>query len=124
VLAIDAFSSDSIPMHLLTKESVELYLKHLKPDGILCIHISNRFLDLESVVLAIARELNWPCVLIDSKASDQAGLNGASWILLTQNYEFLNDPVIRRSSRSCWPAKGEPVLWTDDYGSLWQVLSD
>jgi SAM-dependent methyltransferase len=124
VLAIDAFSSDSIPMHLLTKESVELYLKHLKPDGILCIHISNRFLDLESVVLAIAQELGFPCVFIDSKASDETGVNGASWILLTQNYEFLNDPKIHGLSKSCWPPKGEPVLWTDDYGSLWQVLSD
>ena len=50
VLAVDAFSSDSIPMHLLTRECVELYRKHLKPDGLLCMHISNRFLDLSGVV--------------------------------------------------------------------------
>jgi hypothetical protein len=123
VLVIDAFSSDSIPMHLLTKESVDLFLAHLNPDGMLCIHISNRFLDLESVVLGIAQELGWPCVLIDNQSDASLGLHASTWIILTQNYAFLNDPVVRKSSSSSFPKQGEPVLWTDDYGSLWQVLS-
>jgi hypothetical protein len=123
VLVIDAFSSDSIPMHLLTKESVDLFLAHLNPDGMLCIHISNRFLDLESVVLGIAQELGWPCVLIDTQSDASRGLHASTWVILTQNYAFLNDQVVRKSSGSSFPNQGEPVLWTDDYGSLWQVLS-
>lgn len=123
VLAIDAFSSDAIPMHLLTKQSVELFLKHLKPDGLLCIHISNRFLELEGVVLGIAQALNYPCVKIDSEDDSALGLNTATWIILTRNWEFLNDPVIAALSKPCWPTNGKPILWTDDYGSLWQVLA-
>jgi hypothetical protein len=123
VLAIDAFTSDAIPMHLLTRQSVELYLKHLKPDGLLCIHVSNRFLDLSGVVMGIARELGYPCIQIESDADESQGLNAATWEILTQNWKFLNDPVVRDASEPCWPLHGEPLVWTDDYGSLWQVLS-
>ena len=54
VLALDAFSSDAIPVHLLTEEAVEIYLRHLKPDGVLAVHVSNRYLDLEPVVANLA----------------------------------------------------------------------
>jgi hypothetical protein len=124
VLAIDAFSSDAIPMHLLTTESVELYLKHLKPDGMLCIHISNRFLDLKGVVLGIARAVDMPCVLVETPDDDERGLNTSTWVILTKNWKFLNDPVVAEASGACWPDKGEPLVWTDDYGSLWQVIAD
>ena len=123
VLAIDAFSSDAIPMHLLTTQSVELFLKQLKPDGILCLHISNRFLDLEAVVIGIAREVRYPCVFIENDADSVEGLNSASWVLLTRNWKFLADPQVAAASGPCWPKSGEPVVWTDDYGSLWQVLA-
>jgi hypothetical protein len=124
VLAIDAFSSDAIPMHLLTKESVELYLKHLKPDGMLCIHISNRFLDLKGVVLGIAQEVNMPCVIVETPDDIERGLNTSTWVVLTKNWEFLNDPVVAEASGPCWPDHGDPLVWTDDYGSLWQVIAD
>ncbi|REK11896.1 MAG: hypothetical protein DWQ37_12800 [Planctomycetota bacterium] len=121
VLVIDAFSSDSIPMHLLTKEAVALYLEHLKPDGILCIHVSNHYLELESVVLGIVRELGWACVTIDTSGVESRGTNGATWVLVTRNWEFLGDPVVSQASRSTLPKTG-PIVWTDDYGSLWQVM--
>ncbi|MCH8924453.1 MAG: fused MFS/spermidine synthase, partial [Planctomycetes bacterium] len=123
VLVIDAFSSDSIPMHLLTTQSVELYFEHLKPDGLLCIHISNRFLDLAGVVMGIARELGYPCVMIDTGDDDSQGLNVASWVILTRNWDFLADAIVVDVSRPCWPVQGDPVVWTDDYGSLWQVIA-
>ncbi len=124
ILAIDAFSSDSIPMHLLTKESVDLYLNRLQPDGILAIHTSNRFLDLSGVVLAIAQELGWPCILINTPEEYQLGVNPSTWILITQNWKFLNDEKIRAVSGPSWPESGEPILWTDDYGSLWHVIEE
>ena len=121
VLAVDAFSSDSIPMHLLTKESVELYLKHLKPDGILCIHTSNRFLDLRGVVLGIAQQLGRACIVVKNEEDLSRGYSDAEWVLLTNNWEFLNDAVVSEASESALPESG-PVVWTDDYGSLWQVM--
>jgi SAM-dependent methyltransferase len=124
ILAIDAFSSDSIPMHLLTVEAVQLYLDRLKPDGILCIHISNRFLDLDVVCLAIAEKLGWPIVLVESKGEDQLGTNSATWMLLTKNQEFLQDEAVREAIDADWPRDRKPVLWTDDYGSLWQVMNN
>lgn len=124
ILVIDAFSSDSIPMHLLTRESVELYLDRLKPDGILCIHIANQYLDLSGVVLGIAQSLNMPCVLTEAEGSAEQGTNATTWVLLTQNWKFLNDPAVAPHLKPSWPVRGKPLLWTDDYGSLWQVLSE
>ncbi len=62
MLAVDAFSSDSIPMHLLTKECVELYRQHLAPDGLLCLHLSNRYLNLNGVARGMAEVLGCECV--------------------------------------------------------------
>ena len=122
VLAIDAFSSDSIPMHLLTLQCVELFRKHLRPDGLLCIHISNRFLDLSGVVFGIAQELGYECVLIDGDDDDARGIDYTTWAIVTVNWEFLNSPEVRDAIEPWSPKGGKPLVWTDDYGSLWQVL--
>lgn len=122
VLAIDAFSSDSIPMHLLTKECVELYRKHLQPDGLLCVHISNHFLDLTGVVHAIAEAVGCKCAFVDSRPDDAHGTNYATWGIVTQNSKFLESPEVRDHILRWDPKNRPPVLWTDDYGSLWQVI--
>jgi hypothetical protein len=122
VLAIDAFSSDSIPMHLLTLQCVELFQKHLRPDGLLCVHISNRFLDLSGVVFGIAQELGYECVLVNGDADDARGIDYTTWAILTVNWDFLNSPEIRDAIEPCSPKGGKTLVWTDDYGSLWQVL--
>src|SRR5207247_3606543 len=70
VLVLDAFSSDSIPMHLLTREAIEVYLQHLNDDGILAVHISNRYLDLKPVVRAIGQHFELANVFIDADDSD------------------------------------------------------
>ena len=121
VLAIDAFSSDAIPMHLLTVECVELYLKHLKPDGLLCIHISNRMLDLSGVVQGIADRLGRPCEFVDSQGDDDEGLNAATWGIITTNAAFFDDPELVEQEVFTGPT-AKPIVWTDDYGSMWQVL--
>jgi hypothetical protein len=122
VLAIDAFSSDSIPMHLLTKECVELYRQRLKPDGLLCVHISNNYLDLSGVVYGIAKAVGWQCVFVESAADPSLGTDVATWAIVTANEDFLNTPAVRKSVTPWDPGEHPPQVWTDDYGSLLQVL--
>jgi len=122
VLAIDAFSSDSIPMHLLTVESVQVYLRHLQPDGILCFHISNLFLDLDRVVRGIADALEVPCIFIESRPDATPGCYFSNWGLLTTNETFLRDPVVAAAIAATRPWGQRPVAWTDDYASLWEIV--
>ncbi|MEX2112826.1 MAG: fused MFS/spermidine synthase [Pirellulales bacterium] len=123
VLAVDAFSSDSIPMHLLTRECVELYRRHLAPDGLLCLHVSNQFLNLDGVVRGMAEVLGCECVRIESSSNHDEGLDTTSWIILTNNRAFLDSPEVRGSIKRWTADDPAPLVWTDDYGSLWQVLA-
>ena len=120
VLGIDAFSSDSIPVHLLTREAVAVYLAHLsRPDGILAIHISNRYLDLTPVVKGLADALHLDASLVDI-ASDGA-IWGSTWILLSPEGDVLQRSGIDDDAEELEVAR--PVrLWTDDYSNLFQVL--
>jgi hypothetical protein len=121
VLAIDAFSSDSIPVHLLTKEAFGLYFAHLsKPDGILAVHISNRQLDLAPVVKAIAGALGLEAVSVDVEGRGDA-FWGSTWILLSSHSSVLETGEIFQASTDLSQAR---VIrpWTDDYSNLFQVL--
>lgn len=122
VLVIDAFSSDAIPMHLLTLECVELFLSHLAPDGLLCVHISNRYLELDAVVSGIAEALDCQCAFIDSLDDKSIGLSQATWGIVTRNAKFFDLPEIKAAIAKSNAYDGPRVIWTDDYGSLWQVL--
>ncbi len=121
LLAVDAFSSDSIPVHLLTIEAFELYFRHLKPDGILAVHISNRHLHLEPVVAAAAAKLGKDAVLIESPGDRANEIYLARWILLANRSVLQQFPDVEEA--------GEPAtliprvkLWTDSYSSLFAVL--
>jgi spermidine synthase len=129
LLAVDAFSSDAIPIHLLTKECGEMYWKHLKRDGVLAIHISNRFLELGPVTrgLAAARP---NCEAVRLSAGDNyPGQSASTWVLLISDPDLLRlaeslcegeDPLAEIYSP--WTEKDRPpLLWTDDFHSLWQV---
>src|SRR5262249_2796300 len=118
----DAFSSDAIPMHLLTRECVELYQQHLKPDGILCLHVSNRFLDLNAVARGVAEAVGCECVLIDSSSDPSESLNFCSCVMLTHNRELLEPPKISSAITEWADDDPPPIVWTDDYASLWQAL--
>ena len=83
VLAVDAFSGDAIPVHLLAREAMDLYFRHLRPDGILAVHISNRHLDLKPVIEGEARAAGRRARLVDTEDDDGAGVFAATWVLVT-----------------------------------------
>jgi hypothetical protein len=120
VLAVDAFSSDSIPVHLLTFEAMKLFFHHLKPDGILAVHISNRYLDLEPVVLGEGLALGKVARTVDTDDDTSQDVFAATWVLVnTPPYEF--DPMIVDASKPS-EATRKVRLWTDDYSNLFQIL--
>jgi SAM-dependent methyltransferase len=122
VLAIDAFSSDAIPVHLLTEEAFAVYFRHLKPTGVLAVHISNRFLDLEPVVLGLADRFGLGTAVITSEDNDETGLMGATWVLVTANLEFLEYEPIRNASRPASENTTARIDWTDDYSNLIRIV--
>ncbi len=120
VLAVDAFSSDSIPVHLLTKEAMQLYFHHLKPDGILAVHISNRYLDLAPPLEGEARALGKTARVVDTEDDDTQDVFGATWVLLiSPPYPFSD---LEMSSSTALESKKKVRLWTDDYSNLFQIL--
>ena len=122
VLAIDAFSSDAIPVHLLTTECGEIYRQQLRPGGILAVHISNRFLDLNPIVRGLADTLGWRAFRIDSDGDESIGVFATNWILLT-NSEIIAESEVLQRSHSPWSASDGKIQWTDNYSGLWQILS-
>jgi len=122
LLVLDAFASDSVPVHLLTKEAFVIYLRHLKPDGVLALHVSSRALDLRGVVLKAAEYFRLKSVWIESPADAAEGLFVADWILLTKNEEFMNLKAIRQAGLDAEVDLARTALWTDDYVNLLQVV--
>jgi hypothetical protein len=119
VLALDAFSGDAIPVHLLTKEAFEIYFRHLRPGGIIAVHVTNKYLDLASVVQSIAVSIGKQSLLIHSDADRQHATYEAEWSLVAEdrgalrNFEALGHPL--RAARPLRP-------WTDQYSNLFQIL--
>ena len=120
VLAIDAFSSDAIPVHLITKEAVEIYLKHMRPDGVIAFHVTNRFLDLVPVVEGIAHELGLHAQWITDAGADPLA-NSSSWVLIAREQKRLEQPRLTEAEMAIKPRRDWRV-WTDDFNNLLQVL--
>jgi len=127
VLVIDAFSSDSIPMHLLTREAIANYGRVLSPDGLLLFHISNRYIDLKPVLAAAAREDGWHAAIRDyqpSPADAKYQVGRSLWVAFSRSPEMLRR-MKASDSRDGWNAlEGRPdfTAWTDDYGSILPLL--
>ena len=126
LIMLDAFSSDAIPVHLLTREAVELYLSRLQPSGIVAVHISNRYLNLEPVLAALAQQEGlFALANVDDRipaADTRIGRFPSHWVLLARNPEAL----ALLAGRPGWrpPAFREGVRpWTDDYSNIIQVLT-
>jgi SAM-dependent methyltransferase len=120
VLAVDAFSGDSIPVHLITDEAVSEYRRHMKPGGVMAFHISNRFLDLKPVLLAIARKQGLEFAYLHEPGEDGGGTT-SDWVLLTRDRAFLALPSIAEITEPVAPQPGF-APWTDDYSSLVDVV--
>ena len=125
-LVIDAFSSDAVPMHLLTREAFAVYGRRLAPDGILIVHISNRFLKLEPVIAA-AQQWGWHASARDfdpGKADADHAYSPSHWIALSRDPAAL-DGMIARTGASKWRPvrqKADFSGWTDDYASILPLI--
>ncbi|MFM9980033.1 MAG: fused MFS/spermidine synthase [Burkholderiales bacterium] len=119
VLAVDAFSSDSIPVHLITREALAVYLRHMKPGGIIAFHVSNRFLNLGPVVGQLAKVSGAHAVNVYEKGEEDR--TQSDWVLVSLDRKALEDKVIKDVSE---PVEERPLwrLWTDDYNNLVQIL--
>jgi spermidine synthase len=122
VIAVDAFSGDAIPVHLLTAEAIQLYQRHLAPGGIIAFHISNTYLRLAPVVQAQADHAGLHAVLVTTEDNDDTGAFSSDWVLVTANEKFLALPEIADASAKIEPKPGLR-LWTDDYSSLLPILN-
>jgi SAM-dependent methyltransferase len=122
VFIVDAFSSDAIPVHLLTKQAFQLYARRLKPAGVLALHVSTRHLDLGPLVAALAESIGKAAWEIHTPEDAAKGILDARWIFVTSDRELLQRPRLRSAGHD--PADGAPPprLWTDDYSNLLQVL--
>jgi spermidine synthase len=122
VLVMDAFSGDTVPAHLLTREAFEVYLKHLRqPDGVIIVNVTNRFLDLPPVVYEAAHELGLEAVQIHKDGDEQGTYATADFMLLTRPGSYLHAPQI--AARAEKPDDSRHVrLWTDDFHNMFQIL--
>jgi hypothetical protein len=121
VLVLDTFSSDSIPVHLVTKEAFALYLAHLAPDGIIAAHITNLHLDLQPVFWQLAKYYNLSIVRINYDGDSKGGY-ASHWILLARDPGLLQIPAIQRRAVDFDGYSADIPLWTDDYSNLFQIL--
>ena len=129
LIVLDAFSGDAIPAHLLTAEAFAQYLRHLKknnrrePVGIVAVHISNRYLDLEPVVRALSVRYDMPARIFhveEGEYGNDNGDTGSDWILLTKSDEFWHNPSVEQLGQ---PLQKKELLWTDQLQSLYPILS-
>ena len=120
VLVVDAFSSDSIPVHLITREAMAVYLKHVKPDGAVVFHVTNRFLKLAPVVKQIADDMGLFTALIVDDA-DETIFSKTDWVIVTRDKALVEKEAIAQKSSAIDALAGLRV-WTDDFNNLYQIL--
>ena len=122
VIALDVFSSDAIPVHLVTKEAFALYLEHLAPGGVIAAHVSSRYLNLTPVLCQIAHEYGLEVVSLDvPKPDSEAAASTSLWVLLADTSPF-DAPPIRAIANPNPGFSARTRMWTDDYSNLFQVL--
>ncbi len=122
ILVIDAFSGDAIPVHLLTREAFAVYWRHLKPDGVLAVHISNRYLDLAPVAMLAATASGKQAWEVDNDEDDAHEIYGSSYVLITNRPGFFSHPLFKGQLLKINVPRNLRA-WTDDYSNLWRLLN-
>lgn len=122
VLAVDAFSGDAIPIHLITREAFIEYFRHLKRNGILAIHVSNKYLDLVPVVERIAADLHKSAIAVYDSGSGSYP-SESDWVLVATNPQIFDDPMFEVDSVEPAEVDTKIALWTDDFSNVMQILN-
>ena len=123
ILAVDAFSSDAIPIHLLTREAMHAYGRALKPDGLMLVHISNRYLDLRPVIAAHALENGWIALMRDDPGDPATGTSASFWVAISSDAVPMAK-LLQSDPEADWIELGDPrgPAWTDDFASILPLL--
>src|SRR4029079_9438886 len=121
LLVLDAFSSDSVPVHLVTKQALELYRSKLAPEGWLVFNISNRYLNLEPVLAGLADDAGLTALVCYDHDQGIPGKNSSAWIVMARTAEELQSLSRHPGWRPAARAPGMR-LWTDDYSNLVDIF--
>ena len=120
LLLLDAFTSDSVPAHLLTVEAFSVYLRQLAPDGILLANVSNRHVAIERIVAGSAERHGLAMAVHESPGDPARGLLRARWALLARNAGLLTPALVEQGDMI---GAKRAVVWTDQHASLWSMLA-
>jgi hypothetical protein len=121
LLAIDAFSSDAIPVHLLTHEAFALYFRHLAPGGVLAVHVSNHYLELQPVVRASVDAFGRKARVVDTESDKEEGTYGSTWVLIAEDESFFKRSAFL-ASEDLKPLPDKVLVWRDDFSNLFRAL--
>lgn len=121
-MLLDAFSSDSVPVHLLTREAMQAYRKHLKPNGIIAFHVSNRYMDLIPIVGALAHDAGMTAVSFLDPADDETEVEktASMYVFVSPRRETLEPFLVDSRVKILEPTDSEP--WTDDYTNILKAM--
>ena len=124
LIVLDAFSGDAIPVHLLTAEAFDVYRRRLAPDGVIAVHVSNNYLDLEPVTARHAARMGWSAVAVHNpQGYGPEGMLPADWVLMAAQPQRLKRLEPFRSAQAAPPRDIPGLLpWTDEYASLLRVM--
>jgi spermidine synthase len=129
LIVLDAFSGDSIPMHLLTREALALYLRKLAPGGILAFHISSLYLQLTPRLGSLASDAHLACLAEDDTVVTQLesdeGKTASTWVVMARSQSDLSSLAADEGSHAPWlPVQVPPEMrvWTDDYSNLLSAI--
>jgi hypothetical protein len=121
LILIDAFSSDAIPVHLITQEALDLYMSKLAPKGLLVLHISNRNLDLSGVVADLARSRRLTCLGLFDRRPSEGDRDPSKWVVISRNSED-SVGLMQESFAEVLNGKSDAHVWTDDFSNILSVL--
>jgi hypothetical protein len=123
VIAVDAFSGDAVPLHLLTREAFADYFYHLKPGGVLAMHISNHYLDLGPLVHDLSEDAGRSAVVIENENDYTRTIYSSTWVLVTSNKPFLTSELVVSHTMPWHDRKDRPkLIFTDDYANIFRIL--